>query len=139
MGQKSSAKCTRQIFLKPLYLGHLISHALSENKIEKQQHISSSPCNSCVHCSENHKLTKPPKSGNEIMIECDRKQHRMVSNNFFVVLTFFSILSPAKRPFQADGSKWLKRLLLVANRDRPCTFVHFLTPPPPISLPSLSL
>ena len=62
----------------------------------------------------------------------------MVSNNFLFVLIFFSILSPAKRPFQADGSKWLKRLLLVANRDRPCTFVHFLTPPPPISLPSLS-
>ena len=62
----------------------------------------------------------------------------MVSNNFSFVLIFFSILSPAKRPFKADGSKWLKRLLLVANRDRPCTFVHFLTPPPPISLPSLS-
>ena len=76
--------------------------------------------------------------GNEITIECDRKQHRRVSNNFLFVLIFFSILSPAKRPFQADGSKWLKRLLLVANRDRPCTFVHFLTPPPPISLPSLS-
>ena len=60
------------------------------------------------------------------------------TNNSFFVLNFFSILSPAKRPFQADGSKWLKRLLLVANRDRPCTFVHFLTPPPPISLPSLS-
>ena len=60
------------------------------------------------------------------------------TNNFLFVLIFFSILSPAKRPFQADGSKWLKRLLLVANRDRPCTFVHFLTPPPPISLPSLS-
>ena len=60
------------------------------------------------------------------------------TNNFLFVLIFFSILSPAKRPLQADGSKWLKRLLLVANRDRPCTFVHFLTPPPPISLPSLS-
>ena len=50
MGQKSSAKCTRQIFWKPLYLGHLISHALSESKIEKQQHISSSSPYSSLQC-----------------------------------------------------------------------------------------
>ena len=58
MGQKSSAKCTRQIFWKPLYLGHLISHALSESKIEKQKQFfaifllaTSCVCFMQQHCS----------------------------------------------------------------------------------------